>query len=185
MASIPGYVIRDGVESDVVPCLNLASDYETEFVWQVHIQQDPALRSATFKTERLPRVMRAQYPASASRLQNAYEDAQCFLVAASRDEPGTLLGYLTMRQDTAHQIGWIHDLVVDESVRRRRIGTRLLKVARQWAQEHALRQVMIETQTKNYPAIQFCQNAGFVFCGYNDRYFMNQDIAVFFVQSVR
>jgi hypothetical protein len=43
----------------------------------------------------------------------------------------------------------------------------------------------IEIQTKNYPGIIFCQQRGFAFCGFNDRLFPNQDIAVFFSQALR
>jgi hypothetical protein len=39
-------------------------------------------------------------------------------------------------------------------------------------------------QTKNYPAIQFARAQGFVFCGFNDHYYMNQDIALFFGRGV-
>lgn len=185
MSSSPGFIIRDALETDVQHCLAVEAHYETEYVWQVNIQQDAALRSATFKTERLPRTMRVQYPVNEHRLQVALADQQCFLVAAARDEPDLLFGYLAMRADPVHQIGWIHDMVVAEPFRRRRIGTRLIKAARQWSLENDLRQLMIETQTKNYPSILFCQQVGFVFCGFNDRYFTNQDIAVFFAQSLR
>ena len=44
---------------------------------------------------------------------------------------------------------------------------------------------MFETQTKNYPAICFYRKHRFVFCGFNDRYYTNQDIALFFAQSLR
>jgi hypothetical protein len=45
--------------------------------------------------------------------------------------------------------------------------------------------VTLETQTKNYPGILFSQANGMVFCGFNDRYFSNGDIAVFFSQTLR
>lgn len=79
----------------------------------------------------------------------------------------------------------IHQIVVSSAYRRRGIASRLVNVARQWAKEHQLNRLMIETQTKNFPLINFCQNNGFAFCGFNDRYFPNQDIAVFFSTSLR
>jgi hypothetical protein len=39
-------------------------------------------------------------------------------------------------------------------------------------------------QTKNYPAISFCQKHGMTFCGFNDRHFANQDIALFFALAL-
>jgi ribosomal protein S18 acetylase RimI-like enzyme len=74
---------------------------------------------------------------------------------------------------------------VSRPYRRRQIALRLTKAAATWAREHDLSRLMIETQTKNFPGIRFCEAAGFTFCGFNDRYFPNRDIAVFFCQSVR
>jgi GNAT superfamily N-acetyltransferase len=96
-----------------------------------------------------------------------------------------MLGYLGMYNDSVRQFGLIHDLMVSLPFRRRGIGSRLVHVARQWAREHGLARLLIETQTKNYPGIAFCQQQGFTFCGFNDRYFANQDIAVFFSLSLR
>jgi GNAT superfamily N-acetyltransferase len=90
-----------------------------------------------------------------------------------------------MRSDPIYKIAHIHDLVVSQPYRRKRIGSRLLNVARQWARDHHLVQIMAEMQTKNYPGILFCQQAGLEFCGFNDHYFPNQDIAVFFSQTLR
>jgi len=89
-----------------------------------------------------------------------------------------------MRNDPIHGIARIHDLVVSLPYRRQRVGTRLLSIARQWAKEHRLINLMIESATQNYPGIVFAQQSGFKFCGYNDHYFPNQDIAVFFSQSL-
>jgi RimJ/RimL family protein N-acetyltransferase len=40
-------------------------------------------------------------------------------------------------------------------------------------------------QSKNHPAIQLAHKLGFEFCGYNDHYFSNQDIALFFSRPLR
>ena len=178
------FIIRDGHKSDLPACLELDCHYETQYVWRMSFQPDSGERCVTFNTERLPRDMAVEYPISEWRLRLALPATQCFLVAVGRDDPRTL-GFLTMRQDFTHRIALVQDVVVSRPFRRRRIGTRLLRVARQWAQERNLNQFMVETQTKNYPGIQFCQRAGLVFCGFNDQYFDNQDIAVFFGQPLR
>jgi hypothetical protein len=49
-----------------------------------------------------------------------------------------------------------------------------------WARKEKLRRLLVAVQTKNYPAIQFFIKSGFAFCGYNDRYYPNRDIALFF-----
>lgn len=179
-----GFVIRDGLAQDIPACLALNSTYETEYVWQMSVQQEASMKRITFATERLPRIMEVDHGHNENRLRLALADDLCFLVAAER-ESGGLLGYLTMRSDPSHSIALIQDIVVNRPFRRRKMGTRLVKVARQWALEKGLSQITIETQTKNYPAIMFCQACGFNFCGFNDQYFRNQDIAVFFWQSLR
>jgi len=184
MSTTLSFLIRDGLESDVEPCSKLDHLYETDYVWQMNIQQEVGSWQVTFKTERLPRTLEAKYPSDERRINLALPDNQCFLVAVSRDEP-ELLAYLTMRNDPVYHIALVQDLVVSRPYRRHGIGKRLLSVARTWAKEHQLTRLMVEIQTKNYPGINFCQSSGFAFCGFNDRYMPNQDIAVFFSQSIR
>jgi len=179
-----GFVIRDGLKTDVEACLALDHSYQTEHVWQMSIRQDQNQRQITFRIERLPRAMEVVYPADTKRLHLVLPVNQCFLVAVGREQQ-EVVGYLTMRQDSALQNAQIHDIVVSRDYRRLGIGTRLLRIGRQWARERDLNQLTIETQTKNYPAITFGQKSGFVFCGFNDHYYTNQDIAVFFSQSLR
>ena len=40
--------------------------------------------------------------------------------------------------------------------------------------------MMAVVQSKNFPAISFLQKHGFKFSGYNERYYRNQDIALYF-----
>jgi GNAT superfamily N-acetyltransferase len=186
------FLIRDGLEKDLAPCLELDGSYETDYVWQMTIGQDTHRYDVAFRTERLPRTLLVEYPVSERQIRLALPEDQCFLVATARPvqredrenaAPETL-GYLVMTFDPMHKIARVRDIVVSRPFRRRRIGTRLLRIARQWAKEHHAWQLSVETQTKNVPAIQFCQNFGLTFCGFNDQYFDNQDIAVFFGQPL-
>jgi GNAT superfamily N-acetyltransferase len=126
--------------------------------------------------------MKVLYPRSGEGLLQSWRLHACFLVAEWDGQP---VGYLNMREELAQETGWVADLVVDRPYRLRGVGTALLRGARVWAREHNLRRLIVETQTKNHPAIRFLQQRGLVFCGYNDLYYPNQDIAVFFGQSLR
>ncbi len=207
------FLIRDALESDLEACAGIDHRYETDYVWQMSVAETTGERQVMFKTERLPRTMEVAYPCNMEGLQLALADGECFLVAVTRtvtlplprgeddldaeyadaDEghidtavfDETVLGYLTMRRDPLHHSALVHEIVVARGLRRHRIASRLLKAARRWAQEYDLLQMTIQTQTKNFPAILFCQQAGFTFCGFNDHYFPNQDIALFFSQSLR
>lgn len=184
MSETVGFLIRDGVEQDIAACLALDHSYQTDLVWQMSIQQTPGTWQITFKTERLPRTMDVIYPADEHRLRCALADEQCLLVVVGRDVP-EILGYAAMRHDPTRHIALLQDLVIAREYRQRGIGARLLNVARRWAKERGLEQMIAEVQTKNYPGISFCQQTGFTFCGFNDQYFSNQDIAVFFGQALR
>ena len=183
MSNLLSFLIRDGLESDIPACLQLDHHYETDLVWQMTFDEKPGHWQIGFLDQHLPRTLEAEYIPSESRLRLSLPTEQCFLVAVTR-ETNEPLGYLAMRNDPIHRIGRIHDLVVSVPYRHQRIATRLLTIARQWAKEHHINTLMIETATQNYPGIVFAQQSGFRFCGFNDNYFPNQDIAVFFSQSL-
>ncbi len=184
MSSTVNFVIRDGVRGDISHCLELDHSYQTDTVWQMKISDEDGWR-IDFRAERLPRVIDAICEVNEARIRAALLPEHCFLVATTREDQPEVIGYLTMRSDRVNHIGWIQDVVVAREYRRHKIGTRLTRVAARWAKEHEFATLMIETQTKNYPGIRFCEAAGFSFCGFNDRYLPNRDIAVFFSQSVR
>lgn len=179
-----GFVIRDGVEADIAACVALDHGYETEYVWQMSIAQESGMTQIRFKTERLPRLLDGQHGADERRLQLCVSPEHCFLIASHRDQ-GDTLAYLTMRHDPIRRMVWLQDLVVDQAYRGIGIGMRLLKIARGWANERDARRITAELTTQNYPAISFFMAQGFTFCGYNDQYFDQRDIAVFLGQTLR
>ena len=174
-----GLLIRDGLATDIPVCLGLDHTYETEYVWQINIHGDNQQRNITLRRERLPRNMNATHPITENRLKHGLSTDHAFLVAAhAADAPP--YAYLVMTQDPIDQSAHIRDVVVDTDYRRTGIGTRLVKVAHRWAMSRGIKRIFAETQTKNYPAIQLYLRTGYTFCGFNDQYFDNQDIAIFF-----
>jgi GNAT superfamily N-acetyltransferase len=75
---------------------------------------------------------------------------------------------------------WVEDLVVDRLLRRQGIGTILVGAAQDWCARKGLHRITLEMQPKNYPAIQFATKLGFEFSGYNDQFYRDQEIAIFF-----
>ena len=179
-------IIRDGMESDIAACLALDHSYETDRVWQMqsHHEEYRDEWQITLKMERLPRMIEVTHTPDERHLRLGLPDAHCFIVAVNRDD-NRVYGYLTMTHDAVRQIGQIEDMIVTRPARRHEIGSRLIKVARLWAKERQIARMNIHMQTKNVPAIQFCQHTGFQFCGFNDRFYPNQDIAVFFSHAIR
>ncbi|MFN8459139.1 MAG: GNAT family N-acetyltransferase [Anaerolineae bacterium] len=168
--------------ADLNRCYQLNMSYITDYVWQMQSRENGRTIDVRFDTVRLPRPMRVEYPRSPDELLHHWQREECFLVARpSEDE---ILGFLDAWPHPWQKLLWVANLVVDQSQRRKGIGSRLLKAGRRWAAEHNLNQLMLEIQTKNYPAIAFAQKHGFQFCGYNERYYPNGDIALFFSLSI-
>lgn len=91
-----------------------------------------------------------------------------------------ILGYLGLGVDNNRHLAWITSGAVQIDYRRKGIGTHLLAEARNWADRYRLRSLLIELQIKNFPAISFFQKNGFFFCGYNNAYYADREIALFF-----
>ncbi len=168
--------------SDYDLCLEFDHSASTDWVWQMVVDERQGGLSVAFRPARLPRTVTTLYPRDRGALMQSWAQGEVFLVAQRAD---ALAGYVNVREDAAQQIAWVADLVVDRPYRMQGVGTALLRAVRQWALERSLRHLIVETQTKNYPAISFLQQRGLVFAGYNDRYYPNQDIALFFGQSLR
>lgn len=176
-------VIRDAVPDDIPACLEVDHGYETDHVWQMNLRQDDGWQIA-FHHQRLPRTLEGVSKPDERQMRLAVAPEHCFLVATERSS-GQMLGYLVMTHDVMFKAGQVLNIAVDSDVRRSGIGSRLLSVATGWAKEHQLTRIQAGVQTTNFPAIAFLQVVGFAFCGFNDQYFPNRDIAVFFSQTVR
>lgn len=69
----------------------------------------------------------------------------------------------------------ISDLYVQSEYKGHGIGSRLIDLAKNRAQELGARAVVVETQTSNYPAIQFYLKKGFTIVGFNTISYSNDD----------
>jgi ribosomal protein S18 acetylase RimI-like enzyme len=146
------------------------------------IRDEAGAIAVGLRTVRLPRVMRVVYPRDPDMLASTLQKGDCFLVAETSK---VVRAYLCMRFDAGPANAWVTDLAVGRFWRRQKLGSALLGEAYSRARDQRMRLLTVETQTKNYPGIVFCQKQGLSFCGFNDRYYPNHDIALFFGQNVR
>lgn len=174
--------IRPAEPGDLAPCCQLDHSCTTDRVWQMDTRITDGARRVSFRTVRLPREIDVRYPRQGDDLLAGWRRRDGFIVA--EDDQG-ICGYATLAVQPEHGIVWVGDLVTDRSRRRRGIGTALLKASAQWGGRRSMVRLTLEVQTKNFPAIQFCQASGLRFCGYNDHYWANEDIAVFFSGRLR
>ena len=103
------------------------------------------------------------------------------LVAA---EAGDVRGYINQESQPDQGIAWIHHLIVTPAYRQQGIGTALLGRGIQHARQLGLTHLMMVVQSKNYPAIQFLTRHNFRFCGYNEQFYRNRDIGLYFVRGL-
>ncbi|MFQ5610520.1 MAG: GNAT family N-acetyltransferase [Anaerolineae bacterium] len=170
-------VVRPAELADLNACCEIDGAYVTDYVWQMQVRERDGSIDIKFDTIRLPRQMKVPYPRHPDELWPHWQQEACFLVAAQDDQ---IVGYLDACPDPGDNVLWIYNLVIARTARRRGVATELLQAAGHWAKQRGQRRFMLELQTKNYPAICFAHKHGFAFCGYNDRYFANGDIALFF-----
>jgi len=171
------YLIRRANSGDIPALMTLDHGYSTDHVWQMSSDRGSEEVGVTFREVRLPRPMRVTYPRDPDRLADEWVLREALLIAEIESEP---LGYVSLVHGPAVDAGWIIDLVVSLRCRRQGVATRLIQAAREWCREHGLTKMFIEMQSKNYPAINLVKKLGFVFAGYSDHYYPEQDIALFF-----
>jgi len=175
--------VRAVTPADLPHILAIDPGYTTEYVWQMEARESDGNMAIAFRTVRLPRSIRVTCPRNVEALAQEFERGEGLYLVA--DEAGRILCYLGLALQPVSDAGWITHLAVARDQRRRGIGTALVEAAVRWGRERGLTRLILETQTKNYPAIRFCQRLVFVFCGYHDRYYPNQDIALFFARPIR
>jgi ribosomal protein S18 acetylase RimI-like enzyme len=168
--------------TDLNACYNMNAAYTTDYVWQLQAHDNEHKTDIQLSTIRLPRSMKVEYPRSPDELFEHWDQDGCFLIA--RNSQNEVIGFLDAWPQSCQKLLWVFNLVVEKNNRRRGVGSLLIQAARRWAMQEQLRKIMLEVQTKNYPAISFAQKLGFQYCGYNEHYYANGDIALFFYQNI-
>ena len=174
--------IRRAELVDLNACLALDRSYDTDYVWQMEERQRGDELAITFRTVRLPRTMRVQVQGAEEGVLADWQQGGCFFVG---EQGGAVIGFVDAAVPHGSDLAWLRNLVVDKRARRRGVGGALLSVAVEWAEAQQARGLAVAVQTKNYPAISFCQRFGLTFCGFNDQHFANRDIAVYFMRPLR
>jgi GNAT superfamily N-acetyltransferase len=179
---MPEIEIRPAVSTDIQALVNLAHSYQTNYVWQMDRTMEDGQVIARFREVRLPRLVRVEYPNPGTWLLEGWKQQPALLVAVFAGDP---VGYICLTEQLSAGSAWVKDLVVGEKLRRKGIATALLLAAQDWAGQHRYRRLILEMQSKNNPAIRMALKLGYDFCGYNDHYYANQDIALFFARYLR
>jgi len=178
---MPEIEIRPAFSSDIPKLIALDHTFMTEFVWQMTIDRSETQTRVSFREVRLPREVHVDYPRNPRDLADTWTERDALLLAEGINR---IKGYISLRLGMAPASAWVEDIVVDRQARRAGIGSALLLAAQEWCGKRNVNRLTMEMQPKNYPAIQFAHKLGFDFSGYNDQFYQDQEIAIFFTTYV-
>jgi len=174
---MPEIEIRPAFSSDIPALIALDHHYTTGFVWQMTRDLTENQTQVSFREVRLPREVHVNYPRDHRALADTWTERDGLLLAKGVEK---VKAYISIQLDNAPASAWVEDLVVGREFRNEGIGTALIVAAKEWCQNKGVPRMTLEMQPKNYPAIQLAKKLGFEFSGYNDQYYQNQEIAIFF-----
>lgn len=175
-------LIRDAVSPDIERLSRFDHCVKSEVVWQMNQSSGDGQITTNFFETYLPREMRLTYPRNPDTLEARWKNYSAVLVACIDQAP---VGYVTISGLFSPDMVWIKDLVVDDLWRRKGVGTSLYRAAREWGLARGYLRMTLEMSSKNFPAISFVRKQGFEFTGFNDNYFNNNDIALFFSRLLK
>lgn len=173
--------IRPTVATDLPRLMGMDHSCSSDYVWQVDLRREVGQVSVNLREVRLPRPVSVPYPRNQYALADEWQYRSAMLTVAV-PEPA---GYICLNAQGAAEVVWVTDLAVAPELRKRGVGLAFLKAAEAWALERGSRMLFFEMTAKNHPAIRLAQKFGFEFCGYNDHYYANHDVALFFGRTLK
>jgi GNAT superfamily N-acetyltransferase len=176
------FEIRLASVGDILRLMALDHSSSSDYVWQLELRREAGQVSASFREVRLPRSIEVKYPRNPSSLADEWAHRDVVMVAL---EEGVPVGYLCAIVEQASAIAWVTDVVVAPARRRRGAASALLTATQAWALERGVRRLILEMQSKNQAYIRLAQKFGYEFCGYNDQYYLTQDVALFFGRGIK
>jgi RimJ/RimL family protein N-acetyltransferase len=179
---VPSFETRPASATDIPRLIALDHTCSSDYVWQLELRREPGQVIANFREVRLPRSIEVKYPRNPASLADEWMRRDIALVAL---DEGTPIGYLCATVEYASAVAWVTDLAVAPLQRRKGAASALLMATQAWALERSVRRLILEMQSKNQAYIRLAQKFGYEFCGYNDQYYLTQDVALFFGRAIK
>lgn len=174
------FQIRNTISTDLARLSAIDHSIQTEYVWQLDLRRESAQVDAIFREVRLPRPVRIEHPRPAAELADIWHTSPMFSAMLDNEA----IGYIRFTDKFISHAVWITDVVVAREMRTKGIARKLIAAVEAWGAQKGMRRAIIETQSKNHPAIRMIHKLGFEFCGYNDIYYPSRDVALFFSRSI-
>ncbi|MBC7879676.1 MAG: GNAT family N-acetyltransferase [Anaerolineales bacterium] len=179
---MPEIQLRPTVATDLPRLMNFDHSITSESVWQLELRRDNGQVTAAFREVRLPRSVSLTYPHNPFALADDWKRKSMMYTAYIGQDSA---GYISLLERGTESVVWVTDLVVNVADRRLGVAAAMLAAAQDWAAERSHRRLILEMQSKNLPGIRLAQKFGYEFSGYNDHYYINQDVALFFSKTIK
>jgi ribosomal protein S18 acetylase RimI-like enzyme len=179
---MPEIEVRPAQADDIPGLVEIEHNYVSDYVWQMDLQVDSTQSVVNFRKIRLPRSVKVEYPRPMETLFEEWPK-RCTVLTAVFEQKA--IGYIRLKPGVAPNTVWVTDMAVASLMRRKGIASALLLAAQEWAIHKKQAAMIVEMQSKNHAAIELVKKLGFEFCGYNDHYYGNQDIALFYARFLR
>lgn len=121
----------------------------------------------------------------ASAMQLNLPDAPPGRAAPAERSAASVVGYVGAYHAAGDACAYLQSLAVDPTRRRQGIAAALLAEARRWAAAQGAERLIADVAARNYPALRLLQRTGFAFCGFNDRCYPKDEVAVFLSVELR
>lgn len=100
------------------------------------------------------------------------ENIECYIAELNREE----VGIVSISHEKWNNVLRINDIYISPLEQNNGIGSKFMTLVKKRAAEMDVRAIFLETQTSNYPAIQFYKKHGFSLIGCNLFSYSNNDI---------
>ena len=156
--------------------------FESDYVWKTQMLEGFDSFESSFQRIRLPKVIRVPFQAySTSNLRN--QILQREILAVRYEEK--VIGYVRLEKDETVNRLIVKTGGVMPSYRCKGVGSALLDHISDIARDNRIRSLVCMVQAKNDPTIHFLLARGFQFCGYQEFFFRNMEIGLFFSKNIR
>jgi ribosomal protein S18 acetylase RimI-like enzyme len=179
---MPEISIRSAISEDIDNLSIFEHGYYTDYVWQMSLDLGAEKMQTTFQRVRLPRQVFVSYPSQRESIFKDLNQAEALLVAIYTEKP---VGYIKLLSSKNSGVIRVSDLVVSAPIRRHGIASGLMLASMDLCTNRGFHTLVLEVQSKNDPAIRMANKLGFNFCGFQDHYFPNQELALFFSRFTR
>jgi RimJ/RimL family protein N-acetyltransferase len=179
---VAAFEIRSASVNDIFHLTTFDHSCLSDYVWQLELRREVGQAIATFREVRLPRSIAVKYPRDPSSLVDEWMRRDVVLVALQEGIP---IGYICAVAEYTSGVAWVTDLAVSPTQRRKGAASTLITAIQDWASERNVHRLILEMQSKNQAYIRLAQKFGYEFCGYNDQYYLTQDVTLFFGRPIK